>query len=182
MASRYSKIQSTLWTSDKFNAAKEFSKIVYLYLLSCPHGNSAGFFKLPEGYATTDLKCSQQRYENAIADLKSVGLIEYDGDIVKLLENHQKPSGFGVDHWNWKGGITPQNARIRHSAEYRTWRNSVFKRDNFTCQKCYRVGGKMQAHHIKSFSLHPALRFELSNGITYCVKCHKKFHKENGVN
>jgi len=86
MPSRYSKIQSTIWTSDKFNAAKEFSQKVYLYLLCCPHGNSAGLYRLPEGYAMTDLKCSQQRYQNALSDLKSVGLVEHDGDIVMVKQ------------------------------------------------------------------------------------------------
>ena len=36
---------------------------------------------------------------------------------------------------NSKGGITPENERIRQSIEMRLWREAVFARDNWTCQK-----------------------------------------------
>lgn len=86
----------------------------------------------------------------------------------------------GKDSPHWKGGITPENQKIRHSLEYREWRTAVFKRDNFTCQnkKCNKKGGRLHAHHIKSFSKYPELRFEIDNGITYCEECHKKIHNK----
>lgn len=74
----------------------------------------------------------------------------------------------------WKGGITPIGIKIRGSDEYKNWRTAVFNRDNFTCQDCGVRGCKLQAHHIKSFSAFPELRFEISNGQTLCVPCHKK--------
>lgn len=80
---------------------------------------------------------------------------------------------------SWKGGITPVNIKIRQSEEYKKWRLNVFERDNYTCVKCGFRSQKgkcvpIQAHHIKSFSNHPELRFELSNGETLCRDCHKK--------
>jgi len=80
----------------------------------------------------------------------------------------------------WKGGITTEYTLIRTSPEARKWRKAVFKRDNWACQACGKIGGKLNAHHIKSFAEHPDLRFEEDNGITLCVKCHGKFHRENG--
>ena len=75
---------------------------------------------------------------------------------------------------NWQGGITPINKLIRHSLKYRLWRELVFKRDNWTCQECKIRGGKLHSHHIKSFSKYPKLRFDINNGKTLCIECHKK--------
>ncbi len=78
----------------------------------------------------------------------------------------------GEKHYNWKGGITPTNAKIRNSVEYRNWRESVFARDNWTCQKCGKRGGELNADHIKPFCLYPELRLDITNGCTLCRECH----------
>jgi len=91
----------------------------------------------------------------------------------------------GEKHYNWRGGLTPKANKIRTSAEMRLWRNSVFARDNWTCQKCGdNSGGNLNAHHIKSFSNYPELRLAIDNGVTLCLGCHKKTksygYKNNG--
>lgn len=90
-------------------------------------------------------------------------------------------------HWNkgekspmWKGGLTPELKKIRKSIEFSTWRESVFVRDNWTCQKYKIRGGKLHPHHIQNFAEHPELRFEVSNGITLSEKAHREFHKKYG--
>lgn len=80
-------------------------------------------------------------------------------------------------HWNWKGGITDENHRIRESSSYKHWRKAVFEKGNYTCQICGQHGGCLNAHHIKPFSIYPELRFEVSNGITLCRQCHINIHK-----
>jgi len=97
----------------------------------------------------------------------------------KLKENHVDLSK--EKHWNWKGGISPENIRIRHSIEGKLWRNAVFARDNWTCQRCEQQGGKLEAHHIFNFAEYLELRFAIDNGITFCKKCHQKFHKKYGI-
>lgn len=79
----------------------------------------------------------------------------------------------GEKNPNWKGGITPQNLLIRMTAEYRLWREAVFKRDDYTCQHCYSRGGTLNADHIKPFAYYPELRFAIDNGQTLCVDCHR---------
>lgn len=56
---------------------------------------------------------------------------------------------------------------------YKAWRKKVFGRDKFTCQMpgCGRKS-TLQAHHIQKWASNPTLRFEVSNGITLCKKCH----------
>lgn len=73
----------------------------------------------------------------------------------------------------WKGGVTSLNQTIRGSTEYALWRGKVFERDLFTCVFCGQKGGRLEADHIKPFSLFPDLRLELSNGRTLCKECHK---------
>ena len=81
----------------------------------------------------------------------------------------------GEKHYNWKGGKTEENKKIRTSQDYKLWRKAVFERDKYQCI----IGGvehgsKLQADHIKPFALFPQLRLELSNGRTLCIECHKK--------
>lgn len=86
----------------------------------------------------------------------------------------------GENNWNWKGGVTPKNERIRKSVEYRLWRESVFARDNWTCQKTGGREGELQAHHIQDFSAHSELRTSISNGITLSEQSHREFHNTYG--
>lgn len=79
---------------------------------------------------------------------------------------------------NWNGWKTKISVKIRTSIEWNLWRNSVFWRDYYTCQKCKQYGGNLNAHHIKNFSDFPELRFAIDNGICLCRKCHNKFHKK----
>jgi len=99
----------------------------------------------------------------------------------------------GEQLYNWKGGISPLNVKIRSCGDYNTWRKGVFQRDLYACQRCGIGGGSyVTAHHILSFSdiiqkygidsLDEALECEelwsIDNGITLCKDCHKKEHKK----
>lgn len=85
----------------------------------------------------------------------------------------------GKQNPNWKGGITSINQMIRSSLEYKSWRESVFERDNYTCIWCSIRSGNgkaviLHADHIQPFSLFPKLRFDTDNGRTLCEPCHRK--------
>ena len=84
----------------------------------------------------------------------------------------------GENHWAWKGGIA-----LRCTREYKEWRNAVYERDNYTCVKCGQSpSGKLNAHHIESFTANKELRTVISNGATMCEDCHKLFHCLYGWN
>lgn len=97
---------------------------------------------------------------------------------ISQFEKDAIKSRCGCYHWNWKGGVSTENQRQRNSSEYKQWRTNVFNRDNFTCQHCGAYGVELNAHHIKLWSTHPELRFEVSNGLTLCKECHIEVHRE----
>lgn len=119
-------------------------------------------------------KQSKETIEKRVSKLRGIKRPQWVIDKIK----HPK----GKDIWNWKGGISQGNYSIRRSAKMKRWRISVFERDNYTCQYCKKIGGKLNAHHIKYFSLYPELRYDINNGITLCLGCHIDVHKKARVN
>lgn len=81
---------------------------------------------------------------------------------------------------NWQGGDYSRKYRVKELSrlEYKNWRKSVFERDDYTCQFCHKRGRDLQADHIKPWKYFPELRYELSNGRTLCLKCHRTTFKE----
>ncbi|MBE3093947.1 MAG: HNH endonuclease [Actinobacteria bacterium] len=64
---------------------------------------------------------------------------------------------------------------LRNLREMTDWKLAVYKRDEFTCQLCGGTkSGSFNAHHIKMLAKYKDLAFNVSNGITLCVDCHKK--------
>ncbi len=98
----------------------------------------------------------------------------------ELAKGKPHPNQSGDKHPMWKGGITPENLRIRTSIQFRLWRESVFARDNWTCQKYGIEGYRLHSHHIQNFADYPELRFAIDNGITLSEKAHKEFHQLYG--
>jgi hypothetical protein len=93
------------------------------------------------------------------------------------MSKAKKGKGRGKDNSNWKGGKTKETLRIRFCDAYIKWRQSVFERDNFTCQYCgKRKGQRLAAHHIQSFIDCPEDRFNVDNGVTFCNGCHVHLH------
>ena len=80
----------------------------------------------------------------------------------------------GESNPRWKGGITPINQKVRTSPAYAAWRKHVFQRDDYTCQACGVRGVELHADHELPFAFYPDLRFEILNGRTLCVPCHRE--------
>lgn len=78
----------------------------------------------------------------------------------------------GENNWNWKGGVSSENDKIRQSIEYRQWQKTVLKRDKYTCQCCGKRYKELVTHHIFPFSDYVDLRLDVDNGICLCKECH----------
>lgn len=94
----------------------------------------------------------------------------------------------GKNHWNWKGGISRIERKIRRMKEYLNWRTAIFMRDNYLCVDCGKTDCYITAHHIKSFvniikdnkikTMNDAKNcsemWDINNGKTLCENCHEK--------
>ncbi len=113
----------------------------------------------------------------------------------KWMSEHMK----GENSPRWQGGITPLRDRLNKSLEYREWRDGVLKKDDYTCQDCFKRGGHhLHAHHDKKSLAElrkeaekhfPSLcsfdacilydpMWEVDNGTVLCKKCHVKRHSK----
>jgi len=113
--------------------------------------------------------------------------------------NKCNPKTTGQFHWNWQGGKTRISYSIRKTLKMREWRDSVFKRDNWTCQICGANGGRknpLNAHHlIRFYEILDNFKIEtrkqaksckelwdISNGLTVCEKCHNLINTKEWKN
>lgn len=81
----------------------------------------------------------------------------------------------GINNPMWTVNPKTDESKIaRNQVPYKEWRKHVFQRDDYTCQSCKQRGTNLHAHHDLPFSKYPALRFEVLNGVTLCVPCHKR--------
>jgi hypothetical protein len=84
----------------------------------------------------------------------------------------------GANNPNYNPNLSDEERiRKRETTENWYWRKLVYKRDNYTCQKCSKRGSTyLEAHHLFNYSKYKSLRYEVYNGITFCKDCHKEFH------
>jgi hypothetical protein len=77
----FNKVSPALWQSSRFaDLPSDDGRYLYLYLLTCPHQNSAGCCWLPDGYACNDLRWEPERYRTARQSLADAGLIQFDAE------------------------------------------------------------------------------------------------------
>jgi len=104
------------------------------------------------------------------------GIIPWNKDVTGYMGANKTSFKKGNKPWNTGTGNQTDDMKIRSSLGYIAWRQWIFKRDNYTCQKCGEVGGKLNAHHIIYFKDDRLGRLDRENGVTLCIKCHKKVH------
>lgn len=120
---------------------------------------------------------------------------------LSIIKKQQRPSSetrmkirmahIGEKSHLWKGGKTKLSKIIRCSMMYSEWRNNVFERDMYTCQRCNKKGCYLEAHHNKPLrdlliennidTMEDAESCEelwdIDNGITLCLDCHSEVDK-----
>lgn len=72
----YGKIRTTFWTDGRTAGLSDKAKLLACYLLSGPHSNSIGCFRLPLGYVAEDLKWPLETVTETVTETVSKGFIE----------------------------------------------------------------------------------------------------------
>ena len=141
--------------------------LIYLKMLCRSTYHKRGFRKLINRFSISNtryvsliIREDEKDVEGAISTLTKMGLIEIKSGQINIKD------------------INIDTERNRSTKQYKDWREGVFQRDSYTCQHCGEVGGRLNAHHILSWTHWPEKRFALRNGVTLCEDCHKKVHSK----
>jgi len=97
-------------------------------------------------------------------------------------------------HNFWKGGISRDYQKLNHSlrnTDWRIWRERVFERDDYTCQRCGIRSGNGKAVYLEPHHKITVkecvdeglynLIYDVDNGLTLCRSCHKQVHGWNSA-
>jgi len=100
---RYQAIEGKIWFDDRFCSLTPMQQRLFLYLLTCPHGNFLGIFVLKPAYAQADLGYSTSK--EYLKDLEGVcgsGMVYFDNKSsvlwVKNLIKYGSQKGWNEKH------------------------------------------------------------------------------------
>ncbi|WP_026481049.1 hypothetical protein [Ahrensia sp. 13_GOM-1096m] len=78
---KFSMVSPRIWQSRKFQALPDnTARLAYFYLITSNHGNAAGCYHLPAGYAATDTGLSENDFIKARSALIASGLLIFDDE------------------------------------------------------------------------------------------------------
>jgi uncharacterized phage protein (TIGR02220 family) len=87
----YAKIERSIWGNPKFKALSDDAKMLFVYILTCKHGNMLGCFELPIEYAASDMKWGLERVSKGYKELFRNGFITVcEGYSIVLINNFLK--------------------------------------------------------------------------------------------
>ncbi|KAA0888808.1 hypothetical protein [Oryzomonas rubra] len=72
----YGKLHTSFWTSIDIKGLSDDGKLLAVYLLTCPHTNLIGCFRLPDGYVSEDLDWPSERVTKGFTELSAKGFVK----------------------------------------------------------------------------------------------------------
>lgn len=82
---RYHKTFDLMWNDEKFCQLSDHGKLLFIYLLSCPHSNALGAYILKPKYIEADLNWTEKKVLESTTEVLGKGLIRYDKDTSLVL-------------------------------------------------------------------------------------------------
>lgn len=91
----------------------------------------------------------------------------------------------GENSVSWKGGISPERAKLSNTPQWKNAVKAVWTRDDATCQRCHKKYThdmkSYEIHHIISF-VHEEFRTDVDNLVLLCRDCHRWVHSKKNIN
>lgn len=103
----YGRVYSSFWQSPEMRGLPEDARTLALYLLTSPHGNLIGCFRLPDAYAAEDLQWPIERVAEGFAKLQQTDFVTRD-EATKWL--------FIRKFLKWNAFENPNVAKAAHKA------------------------------------------------------------------
>jgi hypothetical protein len=86
-SAQYCNVSRRIWNSPLFRGLSPEAQRLFLYIITCPHGNMIGCFVLRPGYAIDDLQLQdRERFREPLGELLLKGLIDYDPETEIILD------------------------------------------------------------------------------------------------
>ena len=165
--SEESKLKMSLASKGRIMSDESRKKISLALKGKTPKNIVAGWnkgMKMPPMSEETRLKYSLVQKERVKLGLNNL----LNGDGAKGWNKGIKlPQITGDKHWNWQGGISPERQKYMRTLEYKSWRDDIFKKNDYSCQFCKKRGERIEADHIKPFAWFSDLRFWDDNSVRY---------------
>lgn len=95
----YGRVYSAFWQSAEARSFTEDARTLALYLLTSPHANLIGCYRLPDAYAADDLQWSLERVSEGFAVLQAKGFASRD-DATKWVLIHKYLLWNGFENGN----------------------------------------------------------------------------------
>jgi len=108
-----------------------------------------------------EVGCGEETVAGLLDAFARLEMVAWQGDALAIV--------------GWRQQYAP--VEVRSQSGHAAWRREVFARDNYTCQKCGKRGVKLQAHHTRPWFLYDGARYDVTNGVTLCVRCHRNKHR-----
>jgi len=72
----YGQIQCSFWTDPEIQGLSDQGRVLACYLLTGPHSNGLGCYRIPDGYIQADFGWTQERVSKGFAELFQIGFCE----------------------------------------------------------------------------------------------------------
>jgi hypothetical protein len=118
--SRYTRVFDVLWDDENIVSLSDDAKLLYLYIMTCRHGNAAGAYIISKGTIADDLRWQSKRLCKPFTELLSKGFILYDEAVrVIVIVSHLKHNS--PEGPNQEKNIASLLAELPKTKEYSTF-------------------------------------------------------------